>query len=366
MALIVCPECGKNFSDRAPACPECGCPTADIVGQGSKVSAGQVTVANNAFDDGRYEEAYQLFTQLYAQDQSDPQIMVRLALATVAKDCFSDGIPNSTMDLLGKGFALAKSSAPSQDDFVTQMTAYVTEIQTVMEKVSAALLTQLSATVEQTAPMRSTGAMVADALLSPVGSANRNLYEDRRTAASNDKLLRNAGNNMLAVIETQHAFGSRLLELVADVLSGQVKDDDPLYSALEYFVHTMDDVKNCARLSTSGTLPKDMSGLCYGEEATILELENVSSQVYVDGKACIKGFFGPRGHLILTNYKVYYTDYKERNSFEKPLDDLICVQSSDRGLKTVELVFPNNTSVHIFADDVDQCITKIKNALKLP
>lgn len=27
MALIKCPECGKNFSDKAPGCPECGCPT---------------------------------------------------------------------------------------------------------------------------------------------------------------------------------------------------------------------------------------------------------------------------------------------------------------------------------------------------
>ena len=26
MALITCPECGKEFSDKAPACPECGCP----------------------------------------------------------------------------------------------------------------------------------------------------------------------------------------------------------------------------------------------------------------------------------------------------------------------------------------------------
>ena len=27
MALIECTECGKNFSDKAPACPGCGCPT---------------------------------------------------------------------------------------------------------------------------------------------------------------------------------------------------------------------------------------------------------------------------------------------------------------------------------------------------
>ena len=26
VALIVCPECGKEFSDRAAACPHCGCP----------------------------------------------------------------------------------------------------------------------------------------------------------------------------------------------------------------------------------------------------------------------------------------------------------------------------------------------------
>lgn len=27
MALIICTECGKQYSDKAPACPNCGCPT---------------------------------------------------------------------------------------------------------------------------------------------------------------------------------------------------------------------------------------------------------------------------------------------------------------------------------------------------
>ena len=31
MALIICPECGKQFSDKAAACPNCGCPTSEIV-----------------------------------------------------------------------------------------------------------------------------------------------------------------------------------------------------------------------------------------------------------------------------------------------------------------------------------------------
>jgi hypothetical protein len=30
MALIKCPECGKEISDKAPSCPNCGCP-ADII-----------------------------------------------------------------------------------------------------------------------------------------------------------------------------------------------------------------------------------------------------------------------------------------------------------------------------------------------
>ncbi len=30
MALIKCIECGKEFSDKAPACPNCGCPTSEM------------------------------------------------------------------------------------------------------------------------------------------------------------------------------------------------------------------------------------------------------------------------------------------------------------------------------------------------
>ena len=30
MALIKCPECGKEFSDKAPTCPNCGCPTSEM------------------------------------------------------------------------------------------------------------------------------------------------------------------------------------------------------------------------------------------------------------------------------------------------------------------------------------------------
>ena len=34
MALIKCPECGKEISDRASACPNCGCPVAEMSASG--------------------------------------------------------------------------------------------------------------------------------------------------------------------------------------------------------------------------------------------------------------------------------------------------------------------------------------------
>ena len=33
MALITCVECGNEFSDKAPACPKCGCPTSESTKQ---------------------------------------------------------------------------------------------------------------------------------------------------------------------------------------------------------------------------------------------------------------------------------------------------------------------------------------------
>ena len=38
MALIKCPECGKEFSDKAQACPNCGCPTSEAKNQELKRS----------------------------------------------------------------------------------------------------------------------------------------------------------------------------------------------------------------------------------------------------------------------------------------------------------------------------------------
>lgn len=35
MALIICSECGKEFSDKAYECPNCGCPTKEMIKKGN-------------------------------------------------------------------------------------------------------------------------------------------------------------------------------------------------------------------------------------------------------------------------------------------------------------------------------------------
>lgn len=47
MALIICPECGKKFSDLAVACPECGFPTSEIPNRSNnRISARPNTIHN--------------------------------------------------------------------------------------------------------------------------------------------------------------------------------------------------------------------------------------------------------------------------------------------------------------------------------
>ncbi len=50
MALITCPECGKSFSDKAEACPNCGCPTKMIVSTNSDSGISSEDAAKQIFD----------------------------------------------------------------------------------------------------------------------------------------------------------------------------------------------------------------------------------------------------------------------------------------------------------------------------
>lgn len=69
MALIVCPECGGNVSDRAPACPHCGYPIPQLpeylFNQGTIINLSAVIF--KIIDDHIHEEVpevYQKFLML--------------------------------------------------------------------------------------------------------------------------------------------------------------------------------------------------------------------------------------------------------------------------------------------------------------
>ena len=349
MALIVCPDCGKHFSDRAPACPECGCPTSEITGVTTSAGTGPILIANNAFQDGRYEEAYHLFAQLYAQNQENPHVCIHLGLSTAARDYFSNGIPSSAKELIVKGLEITKNGCPSHEGFVFQITPYITDIKKVIDDTKVSVIQELHSAVNSTAPMRSAGAMMADALCSPIASANRNLYEDRRTAEANSRILNNAIANKKVITATLDEFRSFVLKTVADMMTQPLDSSDPLYKLLGDFVVSGDDARIYEALSPTATPQENVYGLCYGEEKILLNFQNIYSTILINGKVPKRSFTVPKGHLVLTNYKVTYMPANPEFSFQRSLNDLIRVEvDGPGGMKTFNsLVFPNNISIQI-------------------
>lgn len=353
MALIICPECGKSFSDKAPACPECGCPTSEITGSNNSGNEGQISVANLAFEDGRYDEAYQLFSHLYTQSQNNPQILVRLGLATAARDYFNNEIPNSTIELIKKGLESAKSTAPSYDAFITEITPLLSDVEKVIADTKTILSGELSSALNKLEYQRSAGAIMTDALFMPMTSAHRNIYEDRRTIESNKKVLENALANRSKVVNTLDEFRSSILGVFANVITEPIDGNGELYKLLGHFVINKDDAKIYETLTNSEQPQASIMGLCFGEETNVLDFTDVCAWVYIKGKPRTTGLKKPQGKLTLTNYKIEYKAKPEKWSFQKTLENLIQVKAGDPWSNKftaptfIELDFSDNTSIYI-------------------
>lgn len=352
MALIICPECGKNFSDRAPACPECGCPTSEIVGSSSSAMDGQLSIANNAFDDGRYEEAYSLFTQLYVKSQNNPQVLVRLGLSTAAKDYFNNGIPNSTIELIHAGLERSKSTASSYDAFTADITPFIADINKTIGDTMSVVLGGLSSSLKSLEYQRSAGQMISDALFMPAVSSHRNLYEDRRTIESNKKIIENALANKSTITRTLDVFGSEILKMTARLLTEPIKIDSVLYKELGKLVANKDDATIYESLTDSALPQGNTSGLCFGEETKIIDFAETAAFLYINGKPRMTGFKTPKGRVIITNYKVEYTAAPEKWSFQKPLDNLVKVKVGGPGNSPVfhvqiQLDFSDGETVYV-------------------
>lgn len=57
MAIIKCVECGKEFSDKASACPECGCPTEYSVDSNNATSDSDGFVEQDSIVEDETEES---------------------------------------------------------------------------------------------------------------------------------------------------------------------------------------------------------------------------------------------------------------------------------------------------------------------
>lgn len=64
MALIQCPECGKNFSDKVSACPECGCSLTQALISSPKIQKSVLDIVDNMKD----EQANMLSTLVQAKE----------------------------------------------------------------------------------------------------------------------------------------------------------------------------------------------------------------------------------------------------------------------------------------------------------
>lgn len=53
MALITCVECGKEFSDKAKACPNCACPTEYVLAEIQKEQIQHIAPVNKKDTEGR-------------------------------------------------------------------------------------------------------------------------------------------------------------------------------------------------------------------------------------------------------------------------------------------------------------------------
>lgn len=66
MALIKCPECGKAFSDKAPACPECGCPVDYAVKEAEQKAVEQQKKAEAVY--ASHTSAFELYQTILEQE----------------------------------------------------------------------------------------------------------------------------------------------------------------------------------------------------------------------------------------------------------------------------------------------------------
>ena len=350
MALIICPECGKQFSDKAQACPECGCPTSEITGSTSQNDhSGEKLLANNAFEDGRYDEAYQLFSQIYSKSQEDSNVLIRLGLATAAKDCLENGVPKSTKDLIIQGLTILKTDS----DFNSKLSTLFKDLKSVSKYIDDTVEKMVSDMLSGTTPMRSNSSIIIGGLFDPVNVAKRNSYEDEKTLNKNNQIIDQATKYAKNIYDNKSILTNLICSLIKEIIGeSNLSQDNKNELIIFNVVDELDNPYN----------------VCSGEEYEIFTIDNVNAGRVKNGKN-LGGtilFSEPKGKVIITNYKISYTCANKPNfTFTQSIKDLTNI-IDDRPFKQIKFVLFDGMKIYITlknVNDIENCLNKLNETI---
>lgn len=108
MSLIICPECKRNFSDKAPACPNCGYP-ANLVGTNEKNTDSNI-LGNNLNNKKIMANNIKYYLKLYNKTPSDICKLLGFPFATFSDWINAKSYPRiDKIELMANYFGISKS-----------------------------------------------------------------------------------------------------------------------------------------------------------------------------------------------------------------------------------------------------------------
>lgn len=323
MAMIVCPECGKSFSDHASACPNCSCPTEVITGQAPTVTNSNteniLLLADRAFSNSEYKEAASYYKSAFLTDAKNAHTLLRLELSTFAANVPSVRTAPNQFDTFVDALLLYKRSAPEQ--FEQKVISFLTDTQKVVEDVALALYNLLDDADASLSHMRSRFSMIADFVSTPAFIANQNFKKDIETANQNSIKLDNANKIAEGSIAELSHLTDNVLEAVAKVFGDDKVSSDSLAESLKFTVNDYEHNVIYKRL-TGKDASKDVSfGLCVGDKTTLYNGKNIA-QLKSNGKK-YSSTLDPAGYLRITNFDIDFTSKNNNPSknFHRCLND---------------------------------------------
>ena len=119
MALIVCPECGKEFSERAAACPNCGCPNDFLQKKDEKEKIDNLIInAEREYSNKNYKQAYDIYGQVLIAEPNNSKALLYRGLSDGWTANLSDTKLDSTLSAVQEALNIAYEEQGCSDSFI--------------------------------------------------------------------------------------------------------------------------------------------------------------------------------------------------------------------------------------------------------